>query len=45
MPQQNRQFKLVARPVGMVKRSDFEFTTSPAPEPGPGEVLIRVLYV
>ncbi len=45
MPNQNRQFKLAARPAGMVKRSDFEFTTALAREPGPGEVLIRVLYV
>ncbi len=29
----------------MVKRSDFEFTTAPAGEPGPGEVLIKILYV
>lgn len=41
----NRQFKLVARPVGMVKRSDFEFTSVPVPVPGPGQVLIRVQYV
>ncbi len=45
MPQQNRQFKLAARPAGMVKRGDFEFTTAPVPEPGPGEVLVRVQYV
>ena len=42
---QNRQYKLAARPVGMVKPSDFEFTTAPAPEPGPGEVLIQVQYL
>ncbi|MGO4881693.1 MAG: NADP-dependent oxidoreductase [Bryobacteraceae bacterium] len=42
---QNRQFKLAARPVGMVKRSDFEFVTTPAGEPGPGEALVRVLYL
>jgi NADPH-dependent curcumin reductase CurA len=42
---ENRQFKLIARPVGMAKRSDFEFTTVPADEPGPGEVLVRVLYL
>ena len=41
----NRQFKLAARPVGMVKRSDFDFTNAPIPEPGPGEVLIKVLYL
>lgn len=42
MTDQNRQFKLAARPVGMAKRGDFEFTTAPIPEPGPGQVLIRV---
>ncbi len=42
---QNRQFKLTSRPVGMVKRSDFEFVTTPAGEPGPGEALVRVLYL
>ena len=45
MTQQNRQFKLAARPVGMVKRGDFEFTSGPVPEPGPGQVLVRVQYV
>ena len=42
---QNRQFRLTSRPVGMVQRSDFDFVTTPAGEPGPGEVLVRVLYL
>src|SRR5215472_4586269 len=42
---ENRQFKLIARPVGMVKRSDFDFTTEPVGQPGPGEVLVKVLYL
>ena len=42
---QNRQFKLSSRPVGMVHRGNFDFVTTPAPEPGPGEVLVRVLYL
>jgi NADPH-dependent curcumin reductase CurA len=29
----------------MVKRSDFEFVTTPAADPGPGEALVRVLYL
>jgi len=29
----------------MVKRSDFEFTTAPAADPGPGEVLVGVQYL
>ena len=43
--QTNRQFKLAKRPVGMVKREDFDFTESPAGEPGPGEVLLKILYL
>src|SRR5215471_15602554 len=42
---QNRQVKLLSRPVGMVKRSDFEFATTSTLQPGPGEVLVRVLYI
>lgn len=42
---QNRQFKLIARPSGAVKRSDFEFATTPAGQPGPGEVLVKVQYL
>jgi NADPH-dependent curcumin reductase CurA len=42
---ENRQFRLIARPVGMPKRSDFELVAVPASEPGPGEVLVRVLYL
>jgi NADPH-dependent curcumin reductase CurA len=41
----NRQFKLAKRPMGMVKREDFEFTQGPIPEPGPGEVLVKILYL
>ena len=41
----NHQFKLAKRPVGMVQRSDFEYTQSPVPEPGDGEVLVKVLYI
>ncbi len=41
----NRQFRLAARPVGMPKRSDWELTTEPVPEPGEGQVLVQVLYL
>ena len=44
-PLQNRQFKLIARPVGLVTRSDFEFATSSVGEPGAGNVLVKVLYI
>lgn len=42
---QNRRFVLIKRPTDMVQRTDFEFSTAPAGEPGPGEVLLRVLYL
>ena len=41
----NRQFKLAKRPVGMVKREDFDFTQAPVGDPGPGEVLLKILYL
>jgi NADPH-dependent curcumin reductase len=41
----NHQFRLAARPVGLPKRSDWNFTEEPAPEPGEGEFLVKVLYI
>jgi hypothetical protein len=41
----NHQFRLARRPVGMVQRSDFEYVEAPIPEPGDGEVLVKVLYI
>jgi NADPH-dependent curcumin reductase CurA len=41
----NRRWTLAARPVGPVKRGDFEWTTTPVPALQPGQVLVRVLYV
>ncbi len=41
----SRRFKLTSRPVGMCERSNFEFVTEPLGEPGPGEVLVKVLYI
>jgi NADPH-dependent curcumin reductase CurA len=38
----NRQWKLAARPVGLPKRSDFQFANAPVPEPAEGEALVRV---
>jgi NADPH-dependent curcumin reductase CurA len=42
---QNRQFKLVSRPVGTIKPGDFEFATAPVGDPAPGEVLVKVQYI
>ncbi len=41
----NRQITLAARPEGEPKESDFELVETDAPEPGPGEVLVRALYL
>jgi NADPH-dependent curcumin reductase CurA len=41
----NRQFRLAARPVGLPKRTDWNLTEEPAPEPGEGEFLVQVLYI
>ncbi|NKB98348.1 MAG: zinc-binding dehydrogenase [Pseudomonadales bacterium] len=41
----NRQFLLASRPVGMVNETDLEYTETPIPEPGAGEVLIRTTYL
>jgi NADPH-dependent curcumin reductase len=41
----NRQWKLIARPVGLPKRSDFALETAPAPEPVDGQVLVRNHFI
>jgi NADPH-dependent curcumin reductase len=41
----NRQFRLAARPVGLPKRSDWNLTEEPLPEPGEGEFLVKALYI
>ncbi len=41
----NRQVRLAARPVGMPKRSDWDFASSPVPEPADGEVVVKILYL
>ncbi len=41
----NHQIRLAARPVGLPKRSDWQFTEMPVPELRDGEVLTRVLYL
>ncbi|PWR21176.1 NADP-dependent oxidoreductase [Zavarzinia aquatilis] len=41
----NHQWRLAARPVGLPKTSDWSFTSEAPPVPGPGQVLVRVLYL
>jgi NADPH-dependent curcumin reductase len=45
MSRRNRQWLLAARPVGMVGPANFELREVDAPEPGPGEILVRNLYL
>src|SRR3954447_15984539 len=41
----NHQFRLAARPVGLPKRSDFNYTEEPVRDPGAGEIVVKILYV
>ena len=41
----NRMVKLARRPRSMVTREDFTFESAPVPEPGPGELRVRVEYI
>jgi NADPH-dependent curcumin reductase len=41
----NRQIVLAARPVGAPKESDFSLIETPVPSPGPGQMLVRVIYL
>lgn len=45
MVKPNRQWILRQRPTGPLTEDIFEFVTSQAPEPGEGEVLVRVLLL
>jgi NADPH-dependent curcumin reductase CurA len=41
----NHQIRLAARPSGPPARADWELTTEPVPEPGPGEFVVAVSYL
>lgn len=41
----NRQWRLVARPIGNFKDTDFEWREEPVQEVGDGQVLVRNLYL
>jgi NADPH-dependent curcumin reductase len=41
----NHQFRLAARPVGLPKRSDFNYTEEPVRDLNAGEVLVKVNYI
>ena len=41
----NHQWRLVARPSGSVKESDFQWTEEPVANPADGQVLVRNVYL
>jgi len=41
----NRRVTLAARPEGHPRESDFALVEEPVPDPGPGEVLVRGLWL
>jgi len=45
MPQINRQVRLAARPSGLPRPADWEFTSEPVPAPGPGEFVVAVSHL
>ncbi len=45
MAHSNREIHLRRRPVGMPVLDDFELVERPMPEPGPGQFLVRNIYM
>jgi len=41
----NHQFRLAARPTGLPKRTDWNYTEEPVADPGPGQLIIKILYL
>jgi NADPH-dependent curcumin reductase len=41
----NHQFQLAARPVGLPKPGDWLYAEQPIPQPGDGEILVRIRYI
>ena len=41
----NRQIRLAARPAGMPKRSDWNFTSEPVRDIADGEIVVKTLYL
>ena len=41
----NRQWRLANYPNGMPKAADWQFSETTIPEPGPGELLARAIYL
>ena len=45
MNQQNRRIVLANRPEGLPREQNFRLETAPIPEPGDGQVLVRVIWL
>lgn len=45
MRNSNRQWILKKRPVGDIRHGDLELVETPIPVPGPGQILVRTLYL
>jgi hypothetical protein len=41
----SRQWRLAARPVGKIRKSDFELVEAPVPEPGDGQFVVAVTHI
>jgi NADPH-dependent curcumin reductase len=41
----NAQWRLAARPVGLAKRSDWEYVEEPAPEPAEGQFQVQIEFL
>jgi NADPH-dependent curcumin reductase len=41
----NHQFRLAARPVGLPRRSDWNYAPEPVRDPVDGQLLVKVLYI
>lgn len=44
-PRTNRQVRLKSRPVGIPQREHFEIVETPLASPGPGQVLVRNIWL
>jgi len=41
----NQQVRLAARPSGLPRATDWEFTSEPVPEPGPGQFVVAISHL
>ena len=41
----NLEIRLAARPIGLPKTTDWEFVRGTTQQPGPGEALVKILYL